>query len=112
MSDSWTIDERIDRLRQWVDATSPGATTELDREIVEALFEMIDEGIRMIERVEQKAITSESGARDIRLVVWAIIRACGGEVKVPREILDDKPIDAAISRDTEKFTDCYVFKAK
>ncbi len=37
-----TTRERIERLRAWADATSPGAECEIDRELVVALLARID----------------------------------------------------------------------
>lgn len=100
--------DRIDRLRRWVDATKPGATTELDREIIEELFDGIAAGESATRRLE----TSEREARDARLTLWAVVRACGGEVRVPSEILLEKPADPTIARELDQFTSCYIYKAR
>jgi hypothetical protein len=54
MAEERTMEERIERLQQWVDATSPGADLMLDREIVEELFKQIRKARYEIRRQKTK----------------------------------------------------------
>lgn len=108
MNDTRAMEDRIKRLRGWLGATRPGAETKLDRDIIEELFRRVDAGAAAIDLVEHDQLD----ARDVRVILWAVIKACGGEVKVPSEIIFDKPKDASIARDIDSITGCYVFKAR
>lgn len=110
-----TMDERIERLRDWLEATCDGATTELDRDIIAVLFGRMNAGQAAAVRADlesKRATNAEREARDARFVAWAIVMACGGEVEVPSEILMTNPADAVMSRDLDQFKSCYVFKAR